>query len=393
MNRLLKILLLTSLLVGPAAAQEAWDEFDSVWQHKLSSTIGAVIAPDVDEPVLVALELDASANRVLDNGVEIGVVGQLGFQKDHPSRAGFAGVVSFDAAGPFYQDGFSGLATGSEPEDIGPRAQLEVAYVYAKGGYGEVRVGRDSGAAARAAETAPSVFNYAKTTNTRLDPTGRAYVRTDHDLTGPATKISYTSPRLLGVEVAVSVTPDADTRGLDRDPKRNVSGTKTHIEDAAEIGLNVSRRLPQGGARLKFGLGYSQADMSSATTAGKSNIETWSAGARIEGESLAIGASVLTSTSGNNEGAGDYQAWDLGVTKSVGPWKIGISYGAAEDDLIGLDSDEWGIGVGRRLSDRAEVSIGWIEQENAFRRNTLAEFPSDRGRSGGIVVEITLLSL
>ncbi|HBQ49254.1 MAG TPA: hypothetical protein DD728_10285, partial [Hyphomonas atlantica] len=110
------------------------------------------------------------------------------------------------------------------PDEVDLRAELEEAYVYIDGGYGEVRLGRDEGVAARFQENAPSVFSTLALGRQSLDPTGIDMVTTRHDLTGPSAKLSYATPRLVGIRAGLSFTPKADVRGLDRDADRNLPG-------------------------------------------------------------------------------------------------------------------------------------------------------------------------
>tara|TARA_R110002096_G_C14454912_1_gene711846 strand:- start:70 stop:963 length:894 start_codon:yes stop_codon:yes gene_type:complete len=291
-----------------------------------------------------------------------------------------------------WQGAFSALATGAEREHVGPRGQLEQAYVYAEGGYGEVRLGRDKGVAARFHEGAPSVFVKASTANPVLDPTGQAYVRTDHDLTGPALKLSYASPRILGVRAGASFTPTADVRGLDRDPARKVGGNpQVSVESASEVAVNVSRKLRESGVRLQAALAYSLADVSSAITPDiYGTVETWSAGASAEFDTLTIGASLLNSDNGVETGPGDYSAWTLGVTKQAFSLDFGVDYGKASDDLTGLETKSWSFGAAKELREGMRIAGGYRSQTVRYRRVGLVPLPPNRDSADGIVLEITL---
>ena len=182
MSKSLTVLAILGALSGQALAQDDWD----VWETESGAEVAVAASGAKDAPVTWAAAWNLSSNRVLDNGLEIGAVGRFELQHDHPRRAGFSGVMGSDAG--LGQGAFSGLASGPGDDHVGTRAQLEQAYIYAEGGYGELRLGRDEGVATRFYEGAPSIFLKASTANPVLDPTGRAYVRTDHDLTGPALK-------------------------------------------------------------------------------------------------------------------------------------------------------------------------------------------------------------
>ncbi|MEQ8320531.1 MAG: porin [Rhodospirillales bacterium] len=374
---------------SPAIAQEDWD----VWETK-SEAEGAIAASTSEgAPVALLGAFGISTNRVLDSGLEIGAVGRFEVQHDNPARAGFSGIPEgFGGVTGGWQSGFSGLAATSQREHVGTRGQLEVAYVYAEGGYGEVRLGRDKGVAVRFHEGAPSVFLKAGTANPVLDPTGQAYIRSDHDLTGPALKASYESPRILGVRAGVSFTPTADVRGVDRDPARRVAGSpQLSIESAAEASLNLSRRLRESGVRLQAALAYSRADVSAAVTPDiYGTIETWSAGASAEFDTITVGASVLGSNNGVENGSADYSAWTIGVTKQAFSFDFGLDYGEATDDLTGLESESWSLGVAKEIREGVRVAAGYRDQTARQRRVGLVSVPMERDSAEGVVLEITL---
>ena len=375
---------------GHAQAQDEWD----VWETKSEVEMAVAGSTAEGAPVTYLGAIGLSTNRVLDSGLEIGAVGRMEMQQDHPDRAGFSGVPDGGAGGVSggVQGGFSGLATGTAREHAGARGQLEQAYVYAEGGYGEVRLGRDTGVAARFHEGAPSVFAKASTANPVLDPTGQAYVRTDHDLTGPALKLSYASPRILGVRAGASFTPTADVRGLDRDPARKMAGNpQVSIESASEVAVNVSRKLRESGVRLQAALAYSRADVSAAITPDiYGTVETWSAGASAEFDTLTIGASLLNSNNGVEAGPGDYSAWIIGATKRAFSLDFGVDYGEASDDLTGLETESWSVGVARDLSEAWRLAGGYRSQTTRQRRVGPGPVPPNRDSADGIVLEITL---
>ena len=382
----LTLLAVLGPLAGQAIAQEDWE----VWETEAGADVAVAASSAEDAPVTWAAAFNLSTNRILDNGLEIGAVGRLELQHDNPHRAGFSGVSGGDFG--LGQGAFSGLAAGTGYEQIGTRGQLEQAYVYAEGGYGEVRLGRDKGVAARFYEGAPSIFLKASTANPVLDPTGRAYIRTDNDLTGPALKVSYASPRILGVRAGVSYTPTADVRGLDRDPERQVAGNpQISVDSAAEAAINVSRRLRESGVRVRGALAYSRADVSSSLRPDiYGTVETWSAGASAEFETITLGASLLGSNNGLDSGSGDYSAWMIGATKQAFSMVFGADYGEATDDLTGLTSESWSLGAAKELTDSLRVKVGYRSQTSRVRRVLPLGVPQKEDSADGIVLEITL---
>lgn len=377
-------------LAPAASAQDVWDDPGGV-ESEASAEIALVAAPDADEAVLGLAKARMAINYVLMNGAEIGAVGGLELQRDHPARAGFSGVFP-PAAGAGASSGgaFSGLARGDTPADRDLRISLETAYIYIDGGYGEARLGADEGIATRFFEGGPALFAHAGLVNPALDPSGQIIARTDHDLTGPAAKISYATPRILGLRGGVSYTPTADRRGVDRDTESDFPGSpRPQIEDAFEVALNLSRRLPQSGVRLRAAAAYSQAEARFApdpTLYG--TIETWSAGASAEFSRLRLGGSYLQSNNGIAAGPGDYSAWAVSAAIPFGKLQAVAEVSGAEDEFAGLTSDSWQLGLVWTPNEDWRLASGWRDVDTGY-LNSGGQIPSTGGSRNGIVIEIT----
>lgn len=387
-----------ALFAGVPVAAQSDDGF-SLWERDLSARATLVLAPDTgDDTALPAdsalydLRLSGKVERILQNGASVGVRAAWQLQKDNGSRPGFSGALGAGApiSGPALQGAFSGLSAGGPLEDTGPRGQLETLFVYIEGGYGELSFGRDTGVAARFHEGAPEVFEAAGVIDPALDPRGLALVRTRHDLTGPAEKLSYVTPRYLGVRAGLSFTPDADVRGLDRDPARALPGTLSpRIENALELGLDASRRLRESSLRLSAGLGWSRGDVSAAGPLDPyDTIETWSFGARAERGAWTVGASWLDSDNGLS-GAG-YTAWSAGAMTEVSGWEVSLAFGEAEDGASGVDGETLSLGVGRDVSDHVRIAAGYQRQDVSPALPFRADMAQRVSARDGIVIEITL---
>ena len=389
LNARLLCLALTALAPA-AAAQDVWDDPGGV-ETDVSFSGALVVAPEADEFVLGLAKAGLSMNYVLMSGAEIGAVASLEAQMDHPARAGFGGVFLPDAgAGATPGGAFSGLARGPAAEDADLRFSLETAYVYIDGGYGEARLGADDGISTRFFEGGPVLFAHAGIVNPALDPSGETIARTDHDLTGPAVKLSYATPRILGLRAGVSFTPEADRRGLDRDPARSFPGARRpEIEEAFEVALNLSRRLPQSGVRLRAGAAYSQA--STHYPAGPTlygDVETWSAGASAEFSQFRVGGSYLESNNGISGRPGDYSAWAVSAAAPFGKVEAVAELAGAEDEAARLTSDSWQLGLAWSPDEAWRLAAGWreVDTESSIPGLPLA---APEGRRSGIVIEIT----
>jgi predicted porin len=387
-----QISILAAALAGPIAHAQ-WEDDWNPWETETDFGAALAIMPEADEEMLARAWAGISTNRVLDSGLEIGVAGRLELQKDHSQRAGFSGVpVSTDGTGPGLQGAFTGLAVGVPARDADARAEIETAYAYVEGGYGQLRLGRDLGVAARFQENAPSVFTTLASGRQSLDPTSLDMVTTRHDLTGPSAKLTYTTPRLVGVRAGLSFTPKADVRGLDRDADRNLPGAApVTLTNAVEGAVNVSRLVRSEGVRLSAALSASTAEVDTPPYASAlyERVSTWSLGANAEFETVSIGATWLNSDNGIAAG-GDYESWTIGLSKSVGAYVLGAEYGHATDSLTKLEGDAWKLGVSRNVTNYAKLTLGYAE--NSLKSASFSDQMRQSGKNSpeGIVIEITL---
>ena len=138
--------------------------------------------------------VSATGSTVLRNGMEIGAAASMRADSDAPaSQFGGGRYSSLLFGGP---RGF-----GGGDGDV----FLEDAYVFARGGFGSVYLGRDAGIASRLAVTSPTIFSSIGVNDWRTDITGLNDVHTVNDFSGQATKLTYMPPVgfLVGSVVAV----------------------------------------------------------------------------------------------------------------------------------------------------------------------------------------------
>ncbi|MEO1553027.1 MAG: porin [Pseudomonadota bacterium] len=375
-------LTMTSLIPFSAPLASA----DTPWETELELESVTVVAPLADddsrvevEPVLGEISLIGSTERVLENGVRLRARGALRLQADHPQRPG--GIGGFGDQTVAAAGGFSSLSASAPRESNDIRTRLETAYFQIDGGYGELRIGKDQGVGARFHEGTKSVLSHARLDSALLDPTGLSTVRTRHDLTGPSLKLSYASPRLIGLRGGISLTPIADADGLDRRPNAGTGGVAPETENAIELALNGTRRLRESGWRFDVGLAWSTADISNPTLlAPYDRIETFSAGTRIEKNDWTFGASWLGSDNGLPNS--DYNAWSAGLYREAYDTEFSVEFGGAEDDGVQLDSRSFRLAAGRDVGKSARIALGYVQDR--------AERLDQTWDSQSIVVEITL---
>ena len=375
------LILLPSVATAQASAPiEAELDFESV----------LVVSPHMDndanadaEKLQGEISVTGNAETVLENGVRIRARGALRLQADHSNRPGAIGGFGNSDGAPV--GAFSGLSAAPSVDNGKLRARFETAYLQIDGGYGEVRIGKDRGVAARFFEGPKSALTHARLDSSLLDPTGLAATRTRHDLTGPSLKASYASPRLIGLRAGMSFTPEADADGLDRRPAAGTGGLAPDTRNAIELALNGTHRFRESGWRFDVGFGWSNAEVSNRGPLSEispiyEDMQTWSAGTRIEKGDWTVGASWLNSDNGLPDG--DYSGWTAGLFREAYDIDFSAEYGESEDQFSNLESQGWRLAAARDFGRDARVAVAYLHDD--------LQSPLQKWRAQGVVIEVTL---
>lgn len=297
---------------------------------------------DVDAQVKV------KGSHVLKNGVEVGAVVGARLDGQQPAQL-FAGGR------------YSSLLIGG-PRGVGPMnsdAYLQQAYGYARGGFGQVTVGRDQGVARALAVTSPTIFRAVNVNDWRTDLSGLNDIHTVNDFSGYSTKITYMPPSnflggaLGGLQVGVSYSPAlrncgerlcAPDQGFVLAPDGTLLSETAHWEDVVEGALYYQKGIKFGPSeRLVVGVGASVVTASEdvkALSALYGDYEAYSVGLNLAYRGITLGGSVKTTNAGLAELDQDgYLAFDAGVTfrtgEGKGDWGFMLGMGQAEATASG----------------------------------------------------------
>ena len=313
---------------------------------------------DIESELVADFDLRGEVSAITNGGLEYGAGLRVRAQRDR-YRRGFGGLVGDCAAGDpacsnVLVDGTQRSVKGhtsqfytSGPEDRREsQIALEGAYLFLRSAYGDVVVGRDDGAAYLFSLGAPSLV-MVNASNSTVDYTGLDSVKTLNDASGFSEKITYTSPRLLGdnvgagVQFGVSYALDATACGVDYCVKDNASGLTDpfapEIEDVIEVALAVDRNFGNGLSAEITGT-YARGSEKTGNIA-FDNLQTYGAGLELKYGDFVFGTSFLNSNNGF-AGAGDYNAYDAGITWKPSNWGFTASYGYADDDIAHLTSNQ-----------------------------------------------------
>jgi outer membrane protein OmpU len=210
-----------------------------------------------------------------------------------------------------------------ENEASGGGIVTDEASVYAGGAWGRITLGDDDGAGDELFVYAPVVGN-GQIDEDWFDFAGPG-IDTD-DLLSPtdtsdATKITYLSPVLGGLQAGVSYTPQSDDeaqsvvgfKAVDPDADENL------YKDLVEAGISYTREF--AGVSLVLAGAYVHGDAKEGSTA--QDFDAWGVGTQIGWRGFKLGGSY------NDNGDSQIETEEPG-TKS---WNVGLAY----------EADDWGV--------------------------------------------------
>ena len=327
------------------------------------------------------------AETIRQSGAAVGIRGRLVAQVDNAERPAFAGKIgdcsriSALCLGP--QGGivspYSRLSLGLGGEESGARVRLEAAYLYMDGGLGEVSLGLDEGMAARFYETGPTAFVAGRVRDPILDPSGLNIVRSRVSVSGQSAKLSYATPRFLGVRAGVSVTPAVSYEASDLDlSDRPLPGDATDLGAAVEGGLHVSRVLRDADLRVRAGVTAGWLEVESPRF---DDVAAYGVGFEVSRrDAFSVGASYkLADSEGPGGLSADYEALHLGGSVEVRDFTLTLDGGWAEDRFLGVEGMSWSASVARDIGDSAEIRVGYSSDSLDFARSVSGVMQESNG--------------
>lgn len=333
-----------ALSVAAPMAAFAADPVEVEVEGEASLVVGLV---DGDADADLDAEVAVRGSTIFDNGVELGAVVEARMDADQPVQRYGGGR-------------FSSLLIGG-PRGIAPMdsdAYVQGAYAYARGGFGQVIVGRDHGVARTLAVTSPTIFSAATINDWKTDLTGLNDVHTVNDFTGYSTKITYMPPANFlggafgGLQLGVSYSPVlrncgdrlcAPQGGFLLAPDGTLLTESSQWEDAIEAALYYQKPIKLGSDRLMVGVGASYVTAEEDTLSTLpiyGDYEAYSFGLNLAFRGITIGGSVKTTNAGLATVEKDeYLAFDAGVTFRTGEEKgdvaLMVGVGMSEANAIG----------------------------------------------------------
>lgn len=271
--------------------------------------------------------------------------------------------------------------------------QAEKLYIWAESGLGRLELGAQDGAAKQAQAAPPSITKSLRIDNPLMMPVadgeGSYYrpaglmLRSDSYASDQSLKIVYRSPRLFGLQLSLSYTPE-----FSANLERFVKTAATDFDqqsDIFEAGLNYDTNLDD--VRVRASLTYltanneAESDTSSTATSPwqSADLSEWSAALNFKMKGLSLGGAFRHSNARGGfvdhapvvltGGASDTDIWSFGALYEWESWKIGANYITATTNVAGStlvssyvleqQGDGWQIGAAYQVDTDIQVAAGW----------------------------------
>lgn len=248
----------------------------------------------------------------------------------------------------------NGLTVGAHIEgraDGGDDFFLDESYIFFSGDWGKVNFGRTYGTPYILQVIAPAADSNIDGRLQLINPislaaggfTGNLAATTyetdyDQDISAKVDKISYITPKLQGLQLGISYTPDASgtSRGDAGNSSDNDATDRSQIwEGAARYENKISNTFDYA-----IGTGYSKAH---AETSALNDRETWNVGVDFNIGKFGVGAAYHVDDFGSATDDMKYSV--IGADYTEGDFVYGASYYNKNDDVNSADVNRYSAGV------------------------------------------------
>ena len=272
----------------------------------------------------------------------------------------------------------------SADEDTGANNNAERTYIYVESGFGRVEVGAtgdagdairvDASTFARATGGIGGDFNKyldlnSAAPNAAVDAGSNYYIKpglpTKAGLTGEgdggtstaratANKISYYSPRIEGIQLGVSYTPDQDERGTATgfsSENNGAAGATTGIENAWNIGLNYEGEFDGFGIEASAQAEWGNTEDAAGAATTRDDLQAYAFGLAGSYAGFTLGGSygIVDEYSATATLNTEIDYWTVGGAYEFGPFGASVTYFSSEIEnqtVVGSDAEFQNLVVG-----------------------------------------------
>lgn len=216
------------------------------------------------------------------------------------------------------------------------------AFLYGEGRWGRVEFGDNDSASDRLSVFMPTVgigqingkyvdfIPYVLRPSGNIKDTGGGIFKPlDSD---DATKITYVTPRLVGLQAGVSFAPEADSFSTGEEVQLHKNSGNQH--NFIEAGLQYRAKIAAVRLRAAFTATHAQAKKGS----GRENVNAWASGAQLTYKSLTFGGNFVNNGDSNQPVGvlGDSEsAWTVGLSFRHDAWDVAVNYAEERYQLAG----------------------------------------------------------
>ena len=253
---------------------------------------------------------------------------------------------------------FSGSGTLDNGLTVGVRLELEgeeqtgdqmdETFIWVSGTFGTIRIGEDDTAASvmgiYPASAGHSMFGviWSETSMVNGGGVGQAG-NFAHSFDGDDEKIAWYSPRVGGLAIGASYTPNAAGDGDDGPRADNTAGEFSQV---AGVGLNWRGDLGDSSVAVGFGANQGQLEAPTADGVTNSDRRDWAAGASISMEGVTVSGNYAVDDRGRS-GNSDLSSLAVGATYGglIAGTTLGVTYGRTEDEALGTTNSAVSLGA------------------------------------------------
>lgn len=208
--------------------------------------------------------------------------------------------------------------------------QIDESYIYFSGGFGKIVLGSENSAAVMMHYASPVPAISVNYPNFRVaHPNGNvAYHATYAQATEDSEKVTYMTPRIGGIQVGLSYTPDnteAQTHG-----SKAGGGSYSSFQGAADDGqqsdiIEVAGNFVQSFGGVNVAMSVS-AGMGSLEAGDGDDLQEYTTGFSVNFQGFTLGAGYRHSNLGLAGDNTNAEHINVGLKYSAGPWSIGVQY-------------------------------------------------------------------
>jgi hypothetical protein len=291
------------------------------------------------------------ATPAMAGGVEFSIGGNMDIQAgfmdadvDLPDR-GYDIVTDTEIHFNFKGEADNGLRYGAQVQleaDQGGTNNADEVWTWLEGNWGRVQLGDQDGAEDTmvydAGLTQSGVGGIDGDIDRWFTNVGNATSFPDIADTSDATKVTYFTPRIAGIQVGASFTPQTNSSGQNvaNDTPAGNSAFENHIA----LGVNYKETINNVGFGFSLGGGFGD-----AVNQDREDYAAWVAGGFVEYAGFSFAGSYGDNGDTRGGSGGDVDDdffYDVGLGYSMGPWGTSIGYLHSEFEQ-GSTDDEYDI--------------------------------------------------